>query len=79
MHQSNTVTFGKIDPSNNTWTSKATFPGVGRYGVAANVYRYKGYMGLEQAIFIFNDFYEYDPSNNTWTSKANFPGAARMV
>jgi gliding motility-associated-like protein len=62
------------DPSNNSWTKVADFPGVFRYnGYVCFSIGNKGYFGLGYSSGYLNDFWEYDPSTNIWTRKADLP------
>ncbi len=68
----------QYDPSTNTWTQKANFPGAGRHnaiGFGLGNYGYVG-TGFDGSNY-YSDFYQYDPSSNTWTTKANFGGSPR--
>jgi hypothetical protein len=71
--------FYEYDPTSNTWTQIADFPGGKRtYAVSFSIGNL-GYVGLgedDNGTF-YSDFYAYDPSNNTWTQIADFPGTAR--
>lgn len=68
----------EFDPSSNTWTQRADFPGNGRtlgvgFSIGAKGYVGTGYDGTNN----YKDFYEYDPATNSWTAKTDFGGAAR--
>lgn len=71
------------DPSTNTWTQKADFPGTGRNGAFGFEINGKGYVGMglhrenSGANTYYNDLYEYNPLSNLWTQKANLPGSER--
>ncbi len=65
----------------NSWTQKASIPGLGRRGPVGFAIGNKGYVGTglyDPTVTLRNDFWEYDPATNTWTQKANFPGTARF-
>lgn len=68
--------FYEYDPSTNLWTSKASFPAIGRYGVnsvASLSYGYVGF-GLNESVGMFyNDWYQYDPLTDSWTAKQSYP------
>ena len=69
--------FYEYDPTGNTWTAKAAFPGTPRGGAAGFSIGSKGYVGIggyfasSSDNAYYNDFYEYDPTTNIWTQKAN--------
>ena len=69
--------FWEYDPSTNTWTQKADFAGVARWGAVGFSIGTKGYIGTGYGGSLLKDFWEYDPSTNTWTQKADFAGEAR--
>lgn len=71
--------FWEYDPSTDSWTEKANFGGVARYGAAGFSIGNKGYIGTggDSAYHGHNDFWEYDPSADSWTQKADFGGAQR--
>lgn len=67
----------EYDPSLDTWTQLATFPGIPRYGTYGIALNGKGYAGFgyNQALGIsFKDWWEYDPASNVWSSKDTIPG-----
>ena len=71
----------EFDPSDNTWTRKADFPGVPRADAACfvignKVYITTGYPGVTEPgdTIPTNDLWEFDPNANTWAQKATFPG-----
>ena len=74
-----TADFYRYDPSTDTWTQKANFPGGARFqaaGFSEGNYGYIGTgsnsLGKDQA-----DFWQYDPAADSWTKKSDFPGGAR--
>ncbi|MBI3500170.1 MAG: galactose oxidase [Bacteroidetes bacterium] len=70
--------FWEYDPSGNTWTPKAAFPGAPRYDAVGFAIGAKGYIGTGyDASVNYSDFYEYDPGTDTWTPKAAFAGGTR--
>jgi len=70
--------FWRYDPSTNTWTQVADFPGGARDGAVAFAIGNYGYVGLGKTDSGYmKDFWRYDPSTNTWTQVADFPGDAR--
>jgi N-acetylneuraminic acid mutarotase len=74
--------FWRYNPSTNSWTTVADFPGAGGNGVyfatgfAAGG---KGYLcgGKTGPNLYSNQLWEYKPSNNQWIQRANFPGGVR--
>lgn len=70
--------FWKYDPTTDSWTKIASFPGVGRTGAVSFVIDGKAYVGTGYSGKIkLKDFYMYDPTSDTWTSVADFGGSAR--
>lgn len=69
----------EYDPSTNTWTGKASYPGLGRYCMASFSIGSKAYIGtgMDANANLRSDFYEYDQATNTWTSKASYAGGVR--
>ncbi|MBI3501208.1 MAG: T9SS type A sorting domain-containing protein [Bacteroidetes bacterium] len=69
----------EYDPTGNTWTQKANYPGNSRIGLVGFSIANLGYAGLgEDTSYNFTtEFYQYNPSGNTWTAKANFTGPGR--
>ncbi len=70
--------FYKYDPSSDTWTNIAPFPGNNRYDVIEFVLNGEGYVttGSTGGPPYEQDGYKYNPGTNTWTQIANFPGTA---
>ncbi|HEU4717015.1 MAG TPA: T9SS type A sorting domain-containing protein [Bacteroidia bacterium] len=68
----------EFNPSTNSWTQKAFFPGGVRYGQMSFSLNGKGYVGCgTDENWFTNDFWEYNPVSDTWTQKADFPGSKR--
>ena len=66
--------FWMYDPTTNTWTPKATFPGAGRMNLVSFTINDKGYIfgGFRtNPNYFFNELWVYDPIANTWTQKAS--------
>jgi len=66
-----------FDPTDNSWTPKAAYPGGKRWSCISYSLNGKGYIGggkNHQGINTF-DFWEYDPLSNSWTQKSNLPSA----
>ncbi len=77
------ITFNKFwqfDPSTNSWTRKADFPGKARIAPASFVIGNKAYL-VTGSVANFGacvrECWQYDATNDTWTQKAKFPGTAR--
>jgi N-acetylneuraminic acid mutarotase len=70
----------QYDPTLNTWTQKANFPGGRRDGSYAFVIGNKAYVGggADSAFGVWNDFYEYDPSTDKWQA-LNIPDFGWML
>lgn len=65
----------EYNPSNNTWTALANFPGAGRQGMSCFVIKDKAYI-LGGRVFdgtTLNEVWEYDFNTTTWTQKNNLP------
>lgn len=74
--------FWKFDPSGNTWTQVANYPGSfgnGVYFATGFSIDSKGYIcgGKMGPNFYSNQLWEYKPSTDQWTQLANFPGGLR--
>ena len=63
----------RYNPSTNSWTEMAEFPGTPRAYATSFVIGNKAYVtgGSSQGD---NDLWEYNPENNQWTKKADYPG-----
>jgi N-acetylneuraminic acid mutarotase len=70
------------DPSEDVWTQKADFQGIGRESAVGFSIGDKGYIGTgyyyDEGRQLLSDFWQYDSQSNTWTQKAAFPGTARL-
>lgn len=67
--------FYEYDPSNNSWQSKASFPGDDRtipayFSIGNFGYLFVGDY-LKTSVF---SGYKYDPSSNSWTQISSYPG-----
>lgn len=71
--------FYRYDPTANSWSSVAVFPGTHRGGAAGFSVGGKGYVvgGIDIHSNFLKDVWQYDPSTNAWTREPDFPGAAR--
>jgi len=67
--------FWEWNQATNTWSRKADFPGVPRFGTVSFSIGTKGYVGtgIDSVAGGYNDFYEWDQSSNTWTTKTSLP------
>jgi N-acetylneuraminic acid mutarotase len=77
----NTDDFWRFDPSTNSWTQKAPFPGRARVAPASFVIGDKAYIvtgSISNGFPCVTECWAYDATTDTWTQKANFPGAARV-
>jgi len=74
--------FWEYNPTTNTWTQKADFPGSGGLGIyfatGFNIDS-KGYIcgGKTGPNTYTSQFWEYKPSIDEWTQRTNFPGGVR--
>jgi N-acetylneuraminic acid mutarotase len=65
----------EYDPTLNSWTQKADFPGVGRYDAVCFVLDNRAYITTGNSLQTpVNDLWEYNPNTDTWTQKASFIG-----
>jgi len=67
----------EYNPSTDTWTAKANFPGVARYeaiGFSVGGYGYVG-TGIDGSGAYQKDFWQYNPQTNVWVQKAGIPNA----
>lgn len=64
----------------NTWTQKAIFSGIARYGAVGFSTSTKGYIGVgDNPTMLYSDFWEWDQATDAWTQKANYPGNERVA
>jgi hypothetical protein len=72
--------FWEWDQGTNTWTQKASFGGMARFGATGFSIGNKGYIGIgsDGGNNALNDFWEWDQAKNVWTKKADFPGISRL-
>jgi N-acetylneuraminic acid mutarotase len=76
---SGSAEFFRYDPSSDTWTQKADFPGGGRNSASAFAIADYGYLGTGYNLngVYLNDFWQYNSSSDSWIQKKNFGGGAR--
>ena len=74
VYENTTTDFFEYNPSIDTWTKKADFPGGGRYAAVGFSINGKGYLGMGYASGNSHQFYEYDPKTDKWRKLADFPG-----
>jgi N-acetylneuraminic acid mutarotase len=75
----------EYDPSSDSWTEKASFPGFGRVGSVGFSLTGKGYIcngflgknGAYTTAAHTNEVWSFDPAANAWNQKADFNGAPR--
>jgi N-acetylneuraminic acid mutarotase len=70
--------FWEYDTSTDSWTQKADFGGIRRYGAAGFAVGGKGYICFGADSFEFsykaaNDMWEYDTGADSWTQKSSNP------
>jgi N-acetylneuraminic acid mutarotase len=63
--------FWRYNPSENSWTEVAPFPGGERAEAVSFVIGEYAYVGLGGS----NDFWRFDPASNNWSSIVDFPYA----
>jgi len=74
--------FWRYNPTTNSWTAIADFPGAGGEGVyfaTGFAVGGKGYLcgGKTGPNLYSSQLWEYKPSNNQWIQRASFPGGVR--
>ncbi len=77
----------EYNPVEDSWSTKADFPGQGRIGAVGFTLNGRGYVGLGwespedwytgDADF-FSDFYEYNPDTDSWKERASFTDVTRI-
>ncbi|MEJ5089531.1 N-acetylneuraminate epimerase [compost metagenome] len=66
-----------FNPTTETWSQRAEFPGVARNGAVAFAIGNNGYVGTGfDGTNALSDFYKYDATANTWTKIADLPADA---
>ena len=72
--------FWEWDQATNTWTQKANFGGIARFGAVGFSIGDKGYIGIGSGDGNnqLNDFWEWDQAKDIWTKKADFGGISRL-
>lgn len=65
----------EYDPVSDTWSARATFPGLARDNAFCFVLNNKIYVGGGTSRQpLFDDMYAYDPATNTWSPAGSLPG-----
>ena len=67
------------DPVSNSWSTRASIPGMARYGTSTITAGGKAYVigGRVADLTYTDDIYEYDASSNSWLLRTPFPGSRR--
>ena len=80
----NSIDLVEYNPTTNTWTQKAPFPGGTRinshvFVIDTLAYFVSGafWTGVASDYNGYSDVWVYNPYDNSWTQKNNFPGQAR--
>jgi len=74
----NNPNFYMFNPEINSWSQKATFPGIHSLDQVAFSIGQKGYVGSGFGSGSYRkEFWEYDPAEDKWTQKADVPGLPR--
>ena len=68
----------QYDPTNDTWTPKAAFPGSTRYTTANFALNGKAYIACGFKPYV-SDVFCYDPTTDSWSQKNSFPGGLRQA
>lgn len=72
--------FWEYNPSNDSWTKKKNFGGIGRYSAVGFSTVSKGYIGTGyDKTSDRTDFWEYDPLTDVWMQKIDFDGTPRAI
>ncbi len=71
--------FWQYNATDDKWTRKADYPGVGSYAATAFAINGKGYvcLGADQNTTCQKDLWEYTPETDTWVKRSDFPGQPR--
>jgi N-acetylneuraminic acid mutarotase len=77
-----TKAFWEYNPSTDTWTRKADFPGVARGFALGFSLGNRGYLGLgvqttQLPMNVPVDFWAYDPGTDTWARQTDLPASGR--
>ncbi len=70
----------EYEPTTDTWTQKANFPGTARYGASCFVIGDTAFVGTGSYCNpndYLSDFWMYVPATNAWTQLTNYPGGHR--
>lgn len=70
----------EYEPTTDTWTQKANFPGTARYGASCFVIGDTAFVGTGSYTNpndYLSDFWMYVPATNAWTQLTAFPGGHR--
>lgn len=68
----------EYNPTSDTWTQKANFPGGVRYQLCSFTINNSAYVGLGTDNDMYrDDFWEFKPANNTWIERATLPASER--
>jgi N-acetylneuraminic acid mutarotase len=72
--------FWEYDPTIDTWTRKADYPGTASIESVAFALNGKGYVGLgaDDSQIFSKEFWQYDPTSNAWARKNDFTGPTRQ-
>lgn len=76
LNQTELTDLWEYDPTNDSWTQKASLPDTGRDASAVFVINNKAYVvggELNSLGGKTSDVWEYDPATNKWTSKGAYP------
>ncbi|CAN5274639.1 hypothetical protein BH09BAC5_BH09BAC5_15490 [soil metagenome] len=68
----------EFDPATQTWTMKATYPGLYRFG--SGCFEYDGWIYVVSGSDWYNEYsdvYAFNPQTNIWVQVSDFPGQAR--
>lgn len=69
----------EYNPTGDTWTQRASFPGTPRNQAVAFTSGGFGFVGLGNDVSgVPQDFYKYNPSSNQWVPIQTFPASGRI-
>lgn len=70
----------EYDPTTDTWTQRANFPGGVRYQLSSFAIDDKGYVGLGTDQDLYRrDIWQYKPASDQWIERAELPGSERST